>query len=495
MSVFDPSLDRNPIWPSLRDEREMAMLRHDVRNALADVAGGVRQLARAGLEQEARPQLERIAAAAKALEWLIAQTFGDARRPEIPPETDVDRLIAHLRHRFTGAAAEAGTGFRVEMDPGLPSRLRLEPVSLMRALENLVATALGRALGGAVALVAGLEQGDIVFRVTGEQAARRTPAAPSLAAAGVDETGDRVARTLADRLDGRLDIVGAIDGRTQATLRFTGSIAVAASQAVVADPPLSGIRILLAEDNPTNQMVASNMLRALDAEVLICSDGVEALEQFDGFPADLVVVDIEMPRLTGLDVIRAIRARTDAKANVPIVALTAYAMREHRDRITAAGANGLIAKPITSIEGLGRALAAHVRSAPWAEDAPDGDPAEGGALPVMDMAVFDELCRAIGTELVEELMEKVVTDLVDARAKLEGSLAPFDRPQIEATAHVLISVAGAFGAARLQARARTLNNGCRDARVPREAIDAEVRRCVVEIDAAAEFARSRAGGA
>ena len=100
-------------------------------------------------------------------------------------------------------------------------------------------------------------------------------------------------------------------------------------------------------------MVASNMLRALDAEVLVCSDGVEALERFDDFPADLVVVDIEMPRLTGLDVIRAIRSRTDAKAHVPIVALTAYAMREHRDRIAAAGANGLIPKPITSIEALG----------------------------------------------------------------------------------------------------------------------------------------------
>jgi len=494
MSVFDPSLDRNPIWPSLRDEREMAMLRHDVRSALADVAGGIRQLGRAEFDQEARPQLERIAAAAKALEWLVAQVFGDVRRPETPPETDVDRLIAHLRLRFAGAAAESGTGFRVEMDPGLPSRLRLEPVSLMRVLENLVAGALGRALGGVVGLAAGVEQGEIVFRVTGEMPGRR-PAAPGRASGETDETGERVARTLADRLDGRLEIVGALDGRTQATLRFAGSVAVAPSHAPATDPRLSGVRILLAEDNPTNQMVASNMLRALEAEVLVCSDGVEALERFDEFPADIVVVDIEMPRLTGLDVIRAIRARTDARANVPIVALTAYAMREHRDRIAAAGANGLIAKPITSIEGLGRALAAHVRSLPETEEPAGDDPPWGGALPTMDMSVFDELCRAIGPELVEELMEKVVADLVDARAKLERSLAPFDRPQIEATAHVLISVAGAFGAARLQARARALNSGCRDARVPREAIEAEVRRCVAEIGSAADFARSRAGGA
>ena len=184
-------------------------------------------------------------------------------------------------------------------------------------------------------------------------------------------------------------------------------------------------------------MVASNMLRALDAEVLVCSDGVEALERFDGFAADLVVVDIEMPRLTGLDVIRAIRARSDAKANVPIVALTAYAMREHRDRIAAAGANGLIAKPITSIEALGRALAALRPVGAAARRTPTATSRRRPArLPAMDMAVFDELCRAIGPELVDELMEKVVADLVDGRARLEGALAPFERRQIEATAHM-----------------------------------------------------------
>ena len=493
MSVFDPSLDRNPSWPAPKDERELAMLRHDIRGALAGVGGAVRQLARTELQPETQVQVERIAACAKALEWLIAQGFGESQKPEGPAETDVDRLIAHLRHRFAGAAAEVGAALRVDMDPGLPSRLRVDPLSLTRLLENLVGGALERARGGSVAIAASREQGEIAFRVTGERPVGR---AATAGLAEIDETGDRVARTLADRVGGRLELIAAIDGRTQATLRFAGSIAVAAAHAPSTDARLSGLRILLAEDNPTNQMVASNMLRALDAEVLVCSDGVEALERFDSYPADLVVVDIEMPRLTGLDVIRAIRARTDAKAHVPIVALTAYAMREHRDRISAAGANGLIPKPVTSIEALGRELAAHVRSSPAALGAPgEDDRAEGAALPAMDMTVFEQLCRTIGPDLVDELMEKVVADLVDARAKLEGALSPCDRPQIEGTAHILISVAGAFGAVRLQARARGLNNGCRDAAVPREAVEAEVRRCITEIDTAVGFARSRAGRA
>ena len=491
MSVFDPSLDRNPMWPVLRDESEMTMLRHDIRRALAGIGGGVRRLAAAEVDQETRTQIERIAASARMLEWLIAQSFGDARRSEAPAEADLDQLIAHLRHRFAGAAGEFSTAFRIEMDPSLPSRLRLDPVSLTRLLENLVSRALERGPVGSVAIAARLEQGEIAFRVDGDGPV----ASHGAPLPGGDAIGDRVARTLADRLDGRLELIGTADGRTGATLRFAGSLAVAPTQAPPTEPLLSGVRILLAEDNPTNQMVASNMLRALAAEVLVCSDGVEALERFDGYPADLVVVDIEMPRLTGLDVIRAIRARTDAKAQVPIVALTAYAMREHRDRIAAAGANGLIAKPITSIEGLGRELAGHVRSAAPGFAAAGGPQlAEGGVLPALDMAVFEQLCRTIGPDLVGELMEKVDADLVDARARLERALAPFDRSQIEATAHILISVAGAFGAVRLQARARALNNACRD-RVPRETIESEVRRCVGEVDVAARFARGRAGRA
>ena len=73
----------------------------------------------------------------------------------------------------------------------------------------------------------------------------------------------------------------------------------AAGRRRAAAADLAGLRVLLAEDNPTNQMVASQMLRSLNAEVTVCADGVEALERFESEPVDLVVVDIEMPRLSG----------------------------------------------------------------------------------------------------------------------------------------------------------------------------------------------------
>jgi CheY-like chemotaxis protein len=239
-------------------------------------------------------------------------------------------------------------------------------------------------------------------------------------------------------------------------------------------------------------MVASQMLRALNAEVTICGDGIEALEAFEGGRFDLVIVDIEMPRMSGLDVIRAIRRRSDERAQVPIVALTAYAMREHRDRIAAAGANGLISKPVTSVEALGRELAAHL---PQARPPARAEPAaavrakEDGTEPVVDPATYAALCDAIGPELIGELLDKVVVDLLGARRDLAAALAPLDRAPIRAASHILISVAGALGALRLQACAKVVNAAAPAG--PAEALGAEVARCMSEIDLAVAFARER----
>jgi CheY-like chemotaxis protein len=255
-------------------------------------------------------------------------------------------------------------------------------------------------------------------------------------------------------------------------------------------PDLAGMRILLAEDNPTNQLVASQMLRALNAQVTLSSDGVEALERFEADEFDMIVVDIEMPRMTGLDVIRTIRARPDRRAQVPIVALTAYALREHRDRIAAAGANGLISKPITSVEALGEALRAHAPDILRREVMSDAAaPAPAAEEPVADLAVFDALCAAIGTGMMAELLEKVVVDLMQARADLANALSPLDRKPIRAASHILISVAGAIGATRLQHCARDLNLAAHgeDGR----SLPGDVRRCLDEIDAAVAFAKSK----
>jgi CheY-like chemotaxis protein len=322
-----------------------------------------------------------------------------------------------------------------------------------------------------------------VFRFGSRPAGRREPG---------QGLGLHIVKSISERIGARIDIANRPAGGLQAVLSIPGALCsregTVPDKAAAPRADLSGLRVLLAEDNPTNQMVATQMLRALGAEVTVCGDGLQALERFEELAVDLVVVDIEMPRLSGLDVIRAIRARADARARVPIVALTAYAMREHRDRISEAGADGLISKPITSIEALGRGLAAHVRREPASPIAAGPRPEEAG---VIDLAVFEALSAAIGADTMAELLEKVIADLTRAGEELAAALPALDRPAIRSASHILVSVAGALGAVRLQDSARRLNASAHG-----EAADGivdELRRCLVEIDHAVAFARERRG--
>jgi CheY-like chemotaxis protein len=114
-------------------------------------------------------------------------------------------------------------------------------------------------------------------------------------------------------------------------------------------PDLSGKRVLLAEDNLPNQMIAEAILSGHGLVVEIACDGVEAVEKMKAAPAgyyDIVLMDIQMPNMDGYEAAKQIRALDDkAKASIPIVAVTANAFEEDRDLALAAGMNGHLAKP------------------------------------------------------------------------------------------------------------------------------------------------------
>jgi two-component system aerobic respiration control sensor histidine kinase ArcB len=498
MTAFEASLESSPgraegPWA---DSRERAMLRHDIYGALHGIIGGLTQVDAEELSDAAREQLDRVSAAAKTLTRLVDALLGDSEAADAPATVNLQRFLRHMRRRYVGEASARGLRFVIEITSDLPGGLMVSPVSLVRILDNLVGNALKFAESGTIAVTVGRDtDGEIVFAVTDE--------GPGLGARTVEHPhgngglkpgqglGLHIVRALADQVGGAVDLSNRPEGGVSAVLRLPARLGVArASAPDDLGSDLAGVRILLAEDNPTNQMVASQMLRALHAEVMVCSDGIEALERFENAVVDLVVVDIEMPRMSGLDVIRAIRGRGDARAQVPIVALTAYAMREHRERIAAAGANGLISKPVTSVEALGQGLLAHVPVARPAlvRAVPAGDVAFDGE-PVIDEATFAALCDAIGAEMMVELLEKVVTDLLGAQRDLTRALEPLDRAAMRSASHILISVAGALGAQRLQACARRLN-----AASPTDApavLRSAARGCIAEIDTAVAFARER----
>jgi two-component system sensor histidine kinase/response regulator len=120
--------------------------------------------------------------------------------------------------------------------------------------------------------------------------------------------------------------------------------------------PGAGGHILVVEDNQVNQMVAANTLRRLGYTVELASNGRVAVEKVARTRFDLVLMDIQMPEMDGLDATRAIRT---TNVTIPILAMTAHALKGDRERCLAAGMNDHIAKPIRS-EALGQAIRRHL---------------------------------------------------------------------------------------------------------------------------------------
>jgi CheY-like chemotaxis protein len=105
--------------------------------------------------------------------------------------------------------------------------------------------------------------------------------------------------------------------------------------------------ILLAEDIAVNQMLIGKMLTKLGHTYTLAKDGAAVLAALDSANYDLILMDNQMPKMTGMEATKAVRDRQDEKASTPIIALTADAMIEQRDAFFEAGADGFVSKPIS----------------------------------------------------------------------------------------------------------------------------------------------------
>ena len=145
------------------------------------------------------------------------------------------------------------------------------------------------------------------------------------------------------------EISSVLDTRSDAS-----STASAAAASV--EPPDPTLRILLAEDNPVNQKVAQRILERFDCQVDVAGNGMEVLEMLQQRPYDVVLMDVQMPKLDGLEATRRIRSDLDAQ-DLHIIALTANAMRGDREECLNVGMDDYISKPIQA-EDLATALRA-----------------------------------------------------------------------------------------------------------------------------------------
>jgi CheY-like chemotaxis protein len=223
--------------------------------------------------------------------------------------------------------------------------------------------------------------------------------------------------------------------------------------------PAVSLRVLLAEDNKVNQLVATQVLRSLGHRVDVASNGLEACEAIRTIPYDVVLMDCEMPELDGFEATRRIRRSDGPRADVPIIAMTANAMEGDRQRCLDAGMSDYVAKPfrVDVLAGtLQRWSPDHAGEPVPAESAETDEGAAGaagGESAVLDRAVLAAL-RDITSDtepgFVAELVESFLAELPARLDAMAVAVVRSDAEAVRAAAHALKGSAGNLGAGPLQ---------------------------------------------
>jgi signal transduction histidine kinase/DNA-binding response OmpR family regulator/HPt (histidine-containing phosphotransfer) domain-containing protein len=240
-------------------------------------------------------------------------------------------------------------------------------------------------------------------------------------------------------------------------------------------PTLRGARILLTEDNEINQQIAVELLESAGATVTVANNGREAIAMVTAQtppPFDVVLMDLQMPEMDGYQATAALRANPRL-VSLPIIAMTAHATVEERQRCLAAGMNDHVAKPIDPValfDTVGKFYQAPddvpAAAPPSVTSASDGLP----AVPGLDTG--DGMSRVAGNQkLYLRLLRVFADEQRDVPQRIAEALRRQDVAVAERTAHTLKGVAGNLGAHDVQAAAGRLESLLRD-RAPADDIEA-----------------------
>jgi CheY-like chemotaxis protein len=204
------------------------------------------------------------------------------------------------------------------------------------------------------------------------------------------------------------------------------------------------LRILLAEDNPVNQEVAATILRRRGHHVAVVGDGRAAVEAAGATTYDVVLMDIQMPEMDGLEAAERIRA-TPAGKDLPIIALTAHAQRGERERCLARGMSAFLQKPFKAHE-----LFAMVEG--WSDPLPPRPPPAPipDAPRALDIDGFRRTMREAGAEdAVPAILETFRSTAPARMTDLATAVAAANADQIQRAAHAYKSAAATVGAGEL----------------------------------------------
>ena len=452
----------------------LANMSHELRTPLHEIMGMTDLLIGTEMTEEQQGYLETAKRSSNALLSLISDVieFSELEAGQLelhPKDFDLAEPVQRVVEIMGVRAQDKGLKFSTSFAPQVPRALHGDSNRVRQILDNLVANAIKFTERGEIGVRVDLEsQTDRVvelhFRVTdtgiGIPADRHELIFEPFQQADASATrrygglgmGLAMAKQLVKLMDGRL-WVDSEEGRGS-TFHFTLML-----HAVTQTAPVSATRnwprplnILVAEDSPTNQMIAKSSLKKAGHQVTIAINGLEAIKAYEqarakSAPFELILMDVSMPEMDGLEATRAIRVKeqTPGYGHICIVAMTAFATKEYHDKCFESGMDGYVTKPVR-IDELNKTLEPLLAEADAAVSPKATSAIEAATIAPhpIDLAAALEVVGGdvdILREAVSLSLEEVEGELTALRAAVAGS----DAKEVEAKAHRLKGVMGALG--------------------------------------------------